>query len=511
MTEKEIFIEKFYIMRIFLKYFIFFANIIFINFSLTAQNKITILTLNQVITLAQEQSPDAMNAKHQFLSNYWAYRSYKANYLPAVTLSLSMPMTQGVRKIETLEGPQYVSYANNSYSSNIKVTQRIGFTGGNISLVSSLERNDNIRADITTTSYSTIPFQISYSQPLFKFNSFKWERRKEPLKYEKAKKNYIETVENISIIATNFFFNLLKAKINKEISEKNYADYEKLLKVAKGRFKLGKIAKSELLQVELSSINAEKSINDVRLDYKRKIRKFKSFLRLNPKDSILLIPPKRTLKFKVDISKAYTYAKENTSKALEMKLKDIERAMSLEQLKMERRPEINLSANYGLNNTANKFSEIYKNPEISKGFSFTVSAPIPIIDWGRRKGRRQLAESSYRIIKAEQEQERIDFEEEIMSKIISYSSLEKQLLIAAKSDTIAKESYELTQKRYLIGKITDIQKLKEAQIAYDKAKVDYLTSIQDYWIGYFELRKLTLYDFHKNEFINVDFNEVLKK
>jgi outer membrane protein TolC len=422
-----------------------------------------------------------------------------------------MPMTKGVRKIETLEGNKYVSYANNSYSANISASQRIGFTGGNISVTSSLDRSDNIGDEITTTSYSAIPLNISYSQPLFKFNSFKWERKTEPLKYEKAKKNYIETLEDISIAATNKFFNLLKAKINKDISEKNYTNYEKLLRVARGRFKLGKIAKSELLQVELSSINAERSINNIRLEYKKKTLKFKSFLRLNSVDSILLIPPKKTFNLKIDIPKAFKYAKQNTSRALELKLNDIATAMDREQLRMEKRPEINLTANYGLSNTADKFNEIYKNPDISKGFSFTISAPIPILDWGRRKGRRQMAESGYRITKANQEQEKIDFEEEIMSNLINYSNLEKQLLIAAKSDIIAQESYELTQKRYLIGKITDILTLKDAQIAYDRAKIDHLASIQAYWVGYFQLRKLTLYDFRKNEFINVDFNEVLKE
>ncbi|NLA48300.1 MAG: TolC family protein, partial [Bacteroidales bacterium] len=47
----------------------------------TAQD-LRVLTLDQVIRLAEEQSPLALMAKHRFRASYWQYRTYVAQYRP---------------------------------------------------------------------------------------------------------------------------------------------------------------------------------------------------------------------------------------------------------------------------------------------------------------------------------------------------------------------------------------------------------------------------------------------
>ncbi len=58
--------------------------------SLYAQQTKT-YTLEEVIKLAQEQSPDALIAKHTFRRSYWNFRSFKAMYLPGVNLRATLP------------------------------------------------------------------------------------------------------------------------------------------------------------------------------------------------------------------------------------------------------------------------------------------------------------------------------------------------------------------------------------------------------------------------------------
>ena len=83
-----------------------------------------------------------------------------------------------------------------------------------------------------------------------------------------------------------------------------------------------------------------------------------------------------------------------------------------------------------------------------------------------------------------------------------------QLFIAAKSDTVAQKRYEITQQRYLIGKVNDVLELNNAQIDSDRSQKEYSRTLQSYWINYFELRKLTLYDFEKDRIILFDINEI---
>ena len=83
-----------------------------------------------------------------------------------------------------------------------------------------------------------------------------------------------------------------------------------------------------------------------------------------------------------------------------------------------------------------------------------------------------------------------------------------QLRIAAKSDTVARKTYEVTKGRYLIGKINSILDLNNAQIETDNSEKSYYYALQTFWRSYFELRKMTLFDFVRNEPIQFNFEDV---
>ncbi len=56
-----------------------------------AAQEIRKLTFEEVIKLSEEQSPNALMAKHRFRSSYWQYRTFVAQYRPSLTLTGSTP------------------------------------------------------------------------------------------------------------------------------------------------------------------------------------------------------------------------------------------------------------------------------------------------------------------------------------------------------------------------------------------------------------------------------------
>ena len=78
---------------------------------------------------------------------------------------------------------QYVRRSQTNYSGELSIRQPIRWTGGNVFINSGLSRLD-LMGDNGTTSYRSSPFYFGYQQPLFKFNSFKWESKIEPLAFE---------------------------------------------------------------------------------------------------------------------------------------------------------------------------------------------------------------------------------------------------------------------------------------------------------------------------------------
>ncbi|MCG8485699.1 MAG: hypothetical protein MJA31_20505 [Clostridia bacterium] len=156
-----------------------------INYNSYAQEQedVTVFRLKDVIKLAQEQSPSAMVAKLSYMSQYWGFKSYKAEYLPDVFLSGSFPsISKGVRKVETVEGDQYVNNSTESFNGTLSIRQKVGWTGGTFSIRTSLNRSDNTYNDVKTRTYSGTPISINYTQELFGFNSFKWDKKIEPKK-----------------------------------------------------------------------------------------------------------------------------------------------------------------------------------------------------------------------------------------------------------------------------------------------------------------------------------------
>ena len=56
--------------------------------------------------------------------------------------------------------------------------------------------------------------------------------------------------------------------------------------------------------------------------------------------------------------------------------------------------------------------------------------------------------------------------------------------------------------------MNDVLELNNAQIDSDRSQKEYSRALQSYWRIYFELRKLTLYDFEKDRIILFDINEI---
>jgi outer membrane protein TolC len=91
-------------------------------------------------------------------------------------------------------------------------------------------------------------------------------------------------------------------------------------------------------------------------------------------------------------------------------------------------------------------------------------------------------------------QDEVVFEQEILTQVRQFEMLRLSIEITKKADEVAQKRYVVAQNRYLIGKI-DITNLGIALNEKDVARRSYLDALKSFWTAYFELRRLTLYDF----------------
>ncbi|MDD5694791.1 MAG: TolC family protein, partial [Bacteroidales bacterium] len=319
--------------------------------SRSQENKIN-LTLDEVIRIAQVQSPDALIAKHRFRGSYWEFKTYQAGYKPSLTLNGVLPdFSRSIDIITQSDGSEvFLERQIARTSLNMALSQNIPFTGGQIYMSTNLQRIDNI-GDSTETSYLTSPLNIGLRQPIFEFNQFRWDRKIEPIKYDEAKRTYIEDLEDISLKATNLFFQLLLAQINLGIQLVNQANYDTLYQIAQGRYNMGTIAENELLQMELNLLNSNASVEQSRLDLEMQLFELKSFLRIKDEVSIELIPPSNVADLTIDYGNAISEARSNRSDALAFNRRLLGAESSVNQAKMENRLSADLNLVFGLTQT----------------------------------------------------------------------------------------------------------------------------------------------------------------
>jgi len=481
--------------------------ILSISTIVNAQKPINRLTLEEVVQLAKDQSPQAVLAKHRFRASYWQYRTYKAEFLPSVRMTTT-PFDYNRMLTGVLQADGTYDYykVNTSTSSlGFELNQNIGLTGGRFYVNTSLENKYYYTND--STSFKSIPYQIGFTQPIFGYNTLKWSKKIEPIKFEEAKRNYLQSMENISMDASRLFFDLILAQQNLKTAKMNYANSDTLYKIAKGRYNIGTIAENELLQMQLSFLNSGSDVSDAEVDLQLKKAKIKSYLGLNDEYDLELIIPTSTPQTNVKYDEVLTLAKTNNPQIIQYQRQLIEADRDVAQARSERGFSANLNATYGIDRDAELLKDSYKNYNDLQ--TFKIELQIPILDWGLGKGKVKMAQSNREVIKATVDQALVDFEQDVFLKVMQFNRQDDQVALSAKADTISRNRYNVTKERFLIGKI-DVLDLNVAQSERDAAKQKFINTLSNFWQFYYNMRKLTLFDFEKRKPLEMDFEILLK-
>jgi outer membrane protein TolC len=390
-------------------------------------------------------------------------------------------------------------------SLELQLSQNIGFTGGRVFASSMLQRTDNIGEE-PPTNYLAYPFSIGITQPINGYNEFKWEKKIEPLKFEQSKLQYLNTMERVSQQSVRYFFDLSLAQINLEIAEKNMANSDTLYQIATGRYQLGTIAENELLQMELSRLNSETSMNEAIIDLELRKSRLRSFLGFNEKVSLKLILPREVPLVEMDFDRTLSEAKANNPDIMDMERQLLEAQRSVAEARSRKGFQGDLFAQFGLSGVDEEFRDAYT--DLNRQQLINVGITVPILDWGMGRGQFKMAQSAEEVVKMDVSQAIITFDENIFLQVMQFNLQDDQVRIASKADSIADLRYEVTKQRFLIGRI-DVLDLNVALEEKDVARRSYVESLRNFWDYYYDLRGLTLYDWQKNVKLSEDFDDLL--
>ncbi|GAC1590789.1 MAG: TolC family protein [Ginsengibacter sp.] len=463
-----------------------------LNLSAKSQKDTLKLSLREVVDMAKSKSIASKQAITTKETKYWQYKTYKSNYQPQLALHGILP---GYNKtfipVQQPNGTVYFQPVHNNNSSlNLDFSQVIGQTGGTIFGTTLIQRFDDF--DRKNTLYNAVPYGIGYSQPLFQFNKYKWDKEIEPLKYKESTQAYTESMEQIAMNANTYFFDLLVAQVNLQIADTNLKNNHNIIKVANLKFELGKITRNEILQLQLEELKAQKAVGVAKRDMEIALLNLKSFTGIQTNSYVELIPPANNIAINPDTATVIKQAYENRSDAIAFVRRINEAKRDVAMAKGQNGLNANLTARLGFSKSAESFAKVYQSPQDQQ--LVQLEFVVPILDWGRSKSRSKTAEANQLFTKYAVEQDKQIFSQQITTQVTLFNMMKEQLKLTASADSIASEKYQIAKDRYLLGNLS-ITDLSIAFQEKDQAKRDFITTLRDLWASYYSLRYLSLYDF----------------
>jgi len=455
------------------------------------------LNMREAIELAQDSSLSAFRSQYAYETGYWSFRNYQARRLPTLNMSVN-PFTYNrsiTKQFNSADSSyQYYEGQNLSNSVGLNLQQNLTLTGGRVYIASDLGRLENY-VGVKGASYSSTPFRIGINQPIFGFNTYKWEKQIEPLKFQKAKLDFVQSAENIALEAVNLYFNLVFAQQNLQIAETSYANADTLYQIGQKRFQLMAINKADLLTLQLELINNKNRLKEARNNHEKTVSALCIYLGIPQNKVISTYIPDNISLTAIKKEAVFDLARKNNPFYVGIDQQIIESDRDLERTRIESRFSSNLDLSFGLNQTGKNVPDAFKNP--SEQQLVNLSFQIPLIDWGQKRGRYNLAKSQQKLQTSTLKQKEIDFEQDMLISVNEFNLQYEMVKSAKEAADVAIEVYEMNNQRFVLGQM-DVNTLIMQLNRKENAMVGYVNSLYKYWRLYYNLRYLTLFDFEKN-------------
>ncbi len=472
----------------------------------TAQRQ---LSLSEAIALARRQSVDAAVALNELKAAYWEYRTYRADLLPEVNFTATLPsFNKSYNRYQQNDGSYtFVKNNNLGMDGELSIDQNVWLTGGKLSLTTSLSYIKQLNGS-KQEQYMNVPLSLTFTQPIFGVNSLKWQRRIAPVRYREAKADFLSATEEVTRKALTYFFELLLAREQLNIAHQNLENSEKLYKIAEAKRSIGQISENDRLQLRLSMLKARAALTDSESELNAKMFQLRAFLGLSEQEEIEPVLPESVPDVEIRYADALEKALQNNSFAQNIHRRKLEADYAVAEAKGNLR-SIDLYASVGLTGQDDGLRRVYHSSAWGNNQVVEVGVKIPILDWGKRRGKVKVAENQRETVRAQIRQEEMDFNQDMFLLVEHFNNQAMQVRIANEADSVAQQRYNANVQAFMIGQISTLD-LNDSQSSKDDARQTRISELYNYWNYFYQLRSLTLWDYERNQELTEDFEQVIK-
>ena len=451
------------------------------------------ITLQEAIAMAQRQGPAAQAARSQRDVARYRNNAFNARLLPQLILSgNAADLNHGINPITLPDGStQFIGQSQNQSSMELGFQQRIPLTGGSITVGSAVSRIDEF-GNLNSRYWQTSPVVVSLQQDLLKPRDVVWEERVQSLSASVAERGYLEAREDVAQSTADAFFNLYAQQIALANATANVAVNDTLYTLNKGRYEVGKIGENDLLKSELALVRARAAVEDARLARDRAEAALRRILDYPAGQPLAIAAPDSIPALEVDPDLAVNEALKNSSTIEQSNLDVVLTRREINAARLNSGFNASIRATVGFNQTASEFGAAYQSPLGRQ--SLTVGLTMPMIQWGAGRSDVEAARADDRRVVANNKSRRETLMEDARFSALQLEQAQRNVLLAAKADTVSAKQFEVARNRYTVGKVSNTD-LYNAQNDKDASVLAHVQALRNYWTAYYHLRRVTLYDF----------------
>jgi outer membrane protein len=444
-------------------------------------------SLEDFISTAQKKNFTAEYNRGELEIATLVYKQYKLSANPMLMLSGNVPVfnkdnygiTQPDGTIKFLRRQQ--NYSNIGFA----IAQPLPFTGGTLSLNSELYRFDDF--ETKTKQYNSTPVFLQWQQPLFAYNRYKWDKLIEPLKWHEAKQTYALQQNQLANEICTAFFDVIDAQTDQQLADVNLSYSSVNLSHEKRKLQLGTSTEDKVMQLEIQLLNNEREKENAKLAVQTAIARLKLIINSTDTSTYELRIPENLPKLTIDKEPLLGEAKKQLPQYIGFQRKLIEAKSNTAQV-IAQNNQVNLTASYGLTNSAATLSSIYQNPNDQQRFS--IGFTVPLITWGKNKNSINTAKLKEEQIELANKIEEAKMIAEIASIINEIPLLQKNIITSKMIDTLTQKRFAIANRMFETGKVSLLE-LQAAQTEKDNARRNYIRALRKFWENLYLLRVKT--------------------
>jgi len=456
----------------------------------------TILTMEQAMDIAQNNSPSLMSAKYSLEQTAELLNAQRAALKSNFSLNVA-PITYSNKRV--LDARTSSWYTLNSFSTGgtFAVTQPILATDGVLALTNGFNwasTNSSVAGTVPNQAYVN-NLNLSLTQPLFTYNRTKVTIKGLELNHENAMLNYAMQRLTLEKTVAQDFYNVYLAQMGLTVKQDELANTLKSYEIIKNKADAGLSALGELYQAEVSKATAQSGVESGRVSLENAKDILKQYIGMDIFAEMAVTADVTTTTFVIDGKKAM---ENGLAARMEIRQRQINVETSLFQMLSikamnEFRGDMKLSV--GVSGDGPNLGDVFQthnSPSITLGFN------IPLYDWGEKKARIRSQEAAINTSKLGVTNQITQIKLDIRQSVRNLENLKNQINIALVTQKNSQLTYDINLERFRNGDLTSMD-LNLFQQQLSTAKMSYAQSLINYKIELLNLKIASLYDFTTNE------------